>query len=257
MGRGTVNAEIGILKAFARWAQAQEYAPQGLPLLAVPRSRVGGTIPGTNRKPPEIMDIDPALDLVARIKKERPDAGLFLEGMIFFMRRPEAVAGLRRRDVRLPVRDRPGSVFFRPLKGFHEVTLSIPAGSLAHEWARACVEMADREGVGENGPFVVCCGGRSRRNPGGWTTGSLDMVIARLCDKFGDLPRGFRPYVLRHTLISWLQDQADITVAAVQAAASHSKPTTQAAYSHRKAVQARPAFAAIEAFLRRRKQTTR
>lgn len=254
ISRDTVNLYLGTLKAYARWAQGKELAPDGLPLLTVPKSYEPGKLTGMNRKPPIIMDIDPALDLVERIRAERPDIGLFLDAMILFIRRPAAVAGLRRRDLRLPVGEQPGSLNFRAMKGYPAITIPIPAGGEAHAWALRCVEMVEAAGVGRDGPLLICIGGRSRKNPGGWTTGSLDMAIGRLCEGWEDLPAGWRPYVLRHTLISWLQDQVGMTIATVQAGASHTTPTTQAPYSHRKARQAWPAFAAVEAFLQRRKK---
>ncbi|MCD8141154.1 MAG: hypothetical protein LUE17_15530 [Planctomycetaceae bacterium] len=84
--------------------------------------------------------------------------------------------------------------------------------------------------------------GRSKATGGGWTTSGLDMVVARFCRQVGVV---FTPYQIRHSVISWLQQNPGMSSATVQAVAAHASVTTQDAYGKRHGLEAVPAFQAL------------
>lgn len=253
----TVQADIDALKALARWALKKGLIPGGaLPLLRADRVQTSGKIAGKNRRPPEIMEINALLDLIDRIKAVRPDIGLVLWGMFYFNIRPAGLLSLRRRELRLPVSGSDGLLDASRLKGLFDRSLPVKEGSPAHDWALECWRLAQAHGRPERGdaPLIICISGRSRRNPGGWTTDTLDKATARVCARLGVK---FRPYMIRHSIITWLQDQPEVSAAAIQAHAAHSKRDTQEIYNHRVARDAAPAFLALDRKLieRRDRQT--
>lgn len=252
IGRDTVNADLGSLKAFVRWAKGRGYAPAALPLDAVGRLQEPGKIRGMNRKPPTLLGIEQVLDVIARFGEVRRDIALFLEGMFLYVLRPAAVAALRRSDVRLPVRGQPGRLEVVGLKGTPKRSLEIVPGSYGHLWVRECLALGGEEALG-NDPLVICIGGRSRRNPGGWTTATLDRAVARVCRDLA-FPFRFRPYQIRHDTIAWAQNFAGMTLAGIAAGAGHETVVTQRFYDHTTASQARPMFAALDGLLGSRKQ---
>lgn len=247
-----VNAEIGALKTFARWAQANGFAPDSLPLLLAPRIQSTGKMAGKNWRPPEAMDMDPLLDIIDAVKAERRDIGLFFQGMLYFNLRPSEAAALKRADLRLPAGGRDGSLKVFRIKTHQPQTLPVPHASFAHGWARECLELArlTLSRVGDGTPLIISITGRSRRNPHGWTTDTLDKATARVCAKLGI--KLSRPYIIRHSVISWLDEQPDVAAAAISAHASHLKSTTTDGYKHRKAAHAKPAFVAIESLMKSR-----
>lgn len=252
----TVNADMSSLRAFAKWAQAKGYAPALLPFQAVGRLQVKGKLPGTNRKPPKSFGISELLEVVARIGKEREDVGLLLEGMILFCLRPGALAKLKRRDLKLPIGNSSGSLESLALKGHFDRSLVIFPSSQQHEWARRCLALARRtrrRSLRSDEPLVIRIGGRSTRNLGGWTTDALDHVLARLCRR---LELDFTAYQVRHSVISWLQENPGLSPAAVQATAGHSRIETQNAYGKRRGHEAIPAFKTLSDLMRQGRTTT-
>ncbi len=252
----TVNADVESLKAFSRWAQENDAAPAVLPLLLTPRIQTGGKVAGTNWRPPQVMDIHNLLDIIDRIKAVRRDIGLFFYGMLFYNLRPSEVADLKRGDLRLPARGRAGTLEARRIKtGGQEVTLPIPEGSERHGWALACLELAKQEGREsvDAAPLIICITGKSRRNPGGWTTDILDQAVERTCRKLGEK---IRPYLIRHSIVSYLHNHTDLPSGSVSAHAGHAKETTTNIYSHRAVKDAIPAFAEVEKVVLARKQQT-
>lgn len=225
--RDTVNRDIDMLKTFARWAQGQGWAPADLPLLTLPRLWEPGKLAGLNRKPPRYMGTEQLFGAIGRIGSVRRDIGLFFEGMLFFVLRPAALGRLRRRDVSLPVRGRPGRLWLERIKGMHGRYVTIDPGSLAERWARECLAMG--AGLGPDGPLLICMGGRSRINPGGWTTATLDRAVARACGAVG---LKFTPYMIRHSAIAWAHRDPRMSAANVQVAAGHARITTQTFSSH-------------------------
>lgn len=248
----TVNAEVGALKTFARWAQANGLAPDPLPLLLVPRIQSTGKMAGKNWRPPEAMDMDSLLDVIDAIKAVRRDIGLFFQGMLYFNLRPSEAAALKRADLRVPMGGKDGNLKVFRIKTHQHQTLSVPFDSFAHEWVKECMVLARDTftHVAGGSPLIICISGRSQRNPQGWTTDTLDKATARVCAKLGI--RLSRPYIIRHSVISWLDDQPDVAAAAISAHASHLKSTTTDGYKHRKAAHAKPAFAAIERLMKSR-----
>lgn len=252
----TVNADMVSLRSFSRWAQKKGYAPALLPFLAVGRLMVKGKLPGTNRNPPKALEISEMLTIVARVKNEREDVGLLLEGMILFCLRPGAVAKLRRRDLILPVGNSSGRLENQALKGFFDRSLVILPGSEQHVWANRCLALAKkkrRRALRPNEPLVIHLGGCSKRNPGGWTTDSLDRVLAGLCRNLGIK---FTSYQIRHSVISWLQENPRLSPATVQAAAAHSRIETQNTYGKRRGDEAAPAFKILSNLMRQGPTTT-
>ena len=250
----TVQAYIDTLKAFARWTQKRNRAPASLPLLRAERIYTRGKIAGKNRKPPKITDINFLLDVIDKITALRPDVGLAFYGILYFGIRPAGVTALRRSDLRLPVRGGNGTLEVKGLKGHPDRTLTIAKDSFAYQWVVKCLSLAASHGRDHGDhPLVICITGRSKRNPGGWTTDTLDQVTSRLCKKLGFT---FRPYEIRHSIISWLQEQPDVDAAAVQEHSAHTKVTTQEVYSHRTAKNAKPAFNALEMLLKQRQRKT-
>lgn len=252
----TVQADVDALKALARWALKKGLIPgNSLPLLLAERVQTPGKVAGKNRRPPEIMEINALIDLVDRIKAIRPDIGLVLWGMLYFNIRPIGLLSLRRSELRLPVAGSDGLLDARRLKGFIDRSLPIKEGSLAHGWALECWRLAQAHGRPNRGdaPLIICISGRSRRNPGGWTTDTLDKATARVCARLGVK---FRPYMIRHSIITWLQDQPDVSAAAIQAHAAHGKRDTQEIYNHRVARDAAPAFMALDRLLEQRGRRT-
>lgn len=257
VSRDTVNNEIGALKTFARWAQGEGFAPASLPLLLVPRLTVPGKVPGKNMKPPEVMEIHLLMDIIDAVKTVRRDIGLFFYGMLYFNLRPSEAADLKVRDLVLPRDGRPGSLKCRREKTHQKQKFDIENGSFAHAWAEKCLELSTRlrgkPAVGS--PLIICIPGRSRRNPGGWTTDTLDKATARACGKLGiELSR---PYIIRHSVISWLNDHPDVSAAAVTVHASHLKTTTTDIYRHLNPAQAKSAFTALEQLMKTRDAETR
>ncbi len=241
----TVNADLVSLKAFARWAQAKGHAPALLPFLTVGKLRINGKIAGTNRKPPKAMEMAEVLALLGKIKSMREDVALFLEGMVLFCLRPHALWKLRRGDVKLPVNGTPGSLKSIPLKGYHERLLPIFPDSQQHAWARECIALfrrRHRRSPRPHDPLLICLPGRSKVNPGGWTTATLDRAVAAICKKLGVT---FTVYQVRHSVISWLHQNPGMSPAATQAAAAHSSITTQDAYGKRHGREALPAYHAL------------
>lgn len=241
----TVNADLVSLRAFAKWAQAKGYAPALLPFLAVGKLRTTGKIAGTNRMPPKALEISELLALVDKVKAVREDVGLLLEGMILFCLRPRALWKLRRGDLKLPVRGASGSLKSIPLKGHHERSLPIFPDSQQHVWAKNCIALAKRKHrrtPRPQDPLIISLSGRSERNPGGWTTATLDKTLARICERLGVT---FTAYQIRHSVISWLQQNPGMSPAATQAAAAHSSITTQDIYGKRHGREAVPAFHAL------------
>ena len=241
----TVNSDLVSLRAFAKWAQAKGHAPALLPFLAVGKLRTIGKISGTNRKPPKALEISELLTLVGAIKAVREDVGLLLEGMILFCLRPRALWKLRPCDLKLPVRGASGSLKGIPLKGHHERSLPIFPDSQQHVWAQDCIALSRRKhrrAPRPHDPLIISLTGRSRQNPGGWTTDNLDKTLTRICKMLGV---HFTAYQIRHSVISWLHQNPGMSPAATQAAAAHSSITTQDIYGKRHGREAVPAFHAL------------
>ena len=238
--RDTVNRDIDMLKTFARWAQGQGCAPADLPLLSLKRLWEPGKMPGLNRKPPKYMGMEQLFETIARIGEVRRDVELFLEGMLFFIVRPQALCDLRRRDVSLPVRGGLGRIRLGRIKGMHERYVTIDPGSLGERWARECMAMGAR--LGPDGPLLVCVGGRSRKNPDGWTTATLGRAIERVREELG---LSFTSYMIRHSVIAWAQKQPALSAANVQVAAGHAKITTQEFYKHVESTDGEPVRQAV------------
>lgn len=252
--RDTVNAEIGTLKLFARWAQAKEYAPPGLPLETVGRLQEPGKLPGKNRKPPEILELDQAVHIIRKIGEVRQDIELFFMGMLLFLLRPAAVANLRRRNAVLPVLGRSGRLHVKGLKGAPDRSLTVKRNSRHERWLMNCLRMGKDTGFSRpDDPLVICITGRSRLNPGGWTTATLDQAVRSVCARL-DFGFKFNPYMIRHSTVSFIQDQEGMSLANVQTAAGHLRVTTQESYTHRKASQAQPAFDVLDGFFRQLEQ---
>ncbi|MCD8139309.1 MAG: hypothetical protein LUE17_05955 [Planctomycetaceae bacterium] len=202
------------------------------------------------------MEIHHLLDIIDAIETARPDMGLFFRGMLLFNLRPSEAAALRRADVRLPTQDRAGTLDCRRIKTHQEQTHAIEYGSVFHRWARECLDLGKRvrKHPPTDSPLIICMTGRCRRNPGGWMTDNLDKATERLCARLGIMLS--RPYIIRHSIVSWLDDQPEVPSAAVSAHASHLKLTTTDVYRHRKASQAKPAFNAIEKLILSRDSKT-
>lgn len=251
----TVNDEVGTLKAFARWAQHNSFAPATLPLLLTPRIQTRGKVAGKNWRPPVVMEINRLLDIVDRIKALRPDIGLFFYGMLFYNLRPSEVADLKRGDLRPPRRGRSGTLEARRIKTSQEITLPVPEGSVMHAWALECLELAKSKGrsTSVDAPLVICLTGKSRRNPGGWTTDILDQAVKRVCRQLGEK---IRPYLIRHSIVSYMHNHTDLPSGSVSAHAGHAKQTTTDIYSHREVKHALPAFAELEKLVSGRKKQT-
>lgn len=251
----TVQAEVDALKALARWAIKKGHATANLPLLLADRIQTPGKVAGKNRRPPKIMEITALLDLIDRIEAVRPDIGLFFRGMLHFNIRPKGIADLKCRDLRLPRGGAAGLLDTSRLKGLYDRSLPIEEGSPAHGWALDCWRLAKEHHrpTQGNAPLIICISGRSRRNPGGWTTDTLDKAVDQVCRRLGV---DFTPYIIRHSLITWLQDQPEVSAAAIQAHAGHSKRTTQDIYSHRVARDAESARKAIDKLLKARQRGT-
>lgn len=251
---GTINTDLVSLRAFAAWAQGKGYAPASLPLMTVGKLRVTGTISGTGRKPPKSLDMGEVLDAVARIKALREDIGLLLEGMILLCLRPHALCLLRRNELKLPMNGNPGRIKSAALKGYYERSLPILPGTAYHTWAREVLALAKRtlrRAPRPDEPLMICTTMRSRTNPGGWTTGTLDKAMARVCEK---LAFRFTPYQIRHSVLSWLQQNPGISPATTQAAAAHASIATQDFYGKRNAQDAMPAYVAISELMARHKK---
>ena len=227
VSRDTVNKDIDKLKTFARWAQGNDYAPDALPLLTVQKLWERGKIGGMNRKPPRFVEIHRIFAAIVRIKTVRADVGLVLEGMLLYWLRPKSAWRLRRRDASLPSRGMPGKLRIEEIKGKHFRTAAIEPGSAGEAWARECLSMG--KGKGMDAPLLICKGGRSRENPFGWTTASLDRAVAAVCRAL-KFDFRFNPYQIRHSAVAWAHKHRDLNLANVQAAMGHSKVTTQALY---------------------------
>ena len=243
----TVNADLISLRAFARWAQRKGYAPKHLELLLVDRMRVRGKLPGKNQLPPKALEMEELLRIIRRIGAEKHDLGLVLRGMALFGLRPEAVAYLRRGDVKFPRGKDLGRLYCRGLKGRPDRDIPVERDSPQHQWLKSCLALGDlMQRKGARAPLVPHLKGCSLVRPGGWTTGSIDMVLRRLC---GRLKIRFTAYQVRHSVVSWLQTQGE-SLAGVQTYADHGKVTTQTAYSHRHGREAVSAFRRVGAAMR-------
>lgn len=248
----TVNIQISTLKMFSRWAQANGFAPDSLPLLRAPRIQVAGKMPGKNWRPPKVMDAEPLLDIIDAIKEARRDIGLFFQMMFYFNLRPSEAAALRRADLRLPAGGRDGSLKVFRIKTQLQQTVPVMHDSFAHRLVKECLQLAREtlETINDNTPLIICLSGRSRRNPHGWMTDTLDKATARVCGRLG-LPLS-HPYLIRHSIITYLDQQSDVDSASVTAHASHSKSTTTDIYKHHKPEHILPALLAIEKLMESR-----
>ncbi len=236
----TVNADLISLRAFARWAQMKEYAPDVLPLFRVKSLDVPGKIPGTNRKPPRAREFDEIVDVVMTISQHRPDIALFLQGMAFFGLRPKAVAMLRREDARPPRGESHGRLFTVGIKGERDRDIAAPAGTPRGEWLRTCLAFGRKLGrTGPRAPLVPNQNGQA-----GWTTATLDIALKRLCRRH---KIRMTPYIIRHTCMTWLLREAGIAPANSQHYAGHERIDTQNAYNSLVGREAEPAYRAVEA----------
>lgn len=245
----TVNDEVDALKAFARWAQGKRLAPAALPLLTTQRLVTKGKVAGKNWRAPKIMQIDQLLGVMDRIKAVRQDIGLILYGMLRLNLRPSEVADLKFRDVLFPVGDADGTLTFRRIKtGGQEITMPIVRSSFLHGWVLECMALANRCGrpTTADSPLVICITKGSKYNPGGWSTGVLDKAMERTCRR---LHISIRPYLIRHSITSYLHNQPDMPASAVTMMAGHTKTTTTEIYSHRTGKDALPAWERVEELL--------
>lgn len=255
VNRDTVNADVVALKGFAAWAQWKGYAPEVLSLLLAKRFHSPGKLPGKNRKPPKVMNIHLLLDLIDKFKAVRRDVGLFFHGMLLLNLRPSDAADLRMSDVRLPRGDSGGDLTVRRVKTFGEFVVPFESGSVLHRWILECIGLAKGEGrpVTGSAPLIICIGGKSRLRPGGWTTANLDRVAAQLC---GECGAKFTPYLIRHSITSWVIKQPGVGRGAVQAYAGHAKGITTDIYIHVTAADALPARQAVERLIKSRVSKT-
>ncbi len=245
----TVNVELVSLFAFARWAQAKGLAPDILPLLRVQKLCVPGKLPGKNRKPPRARDLTALVEVLVCLKEQREDIYFFLLGMAYFGLRPAAVAGLRREDATLPRGGGDGQLFVRGLKGAPDRYLAVPVDSPRAEWVRDCLALGRKYGrIGTRSPLVPCESGKSTRNPGGWTTSSLDDALRRLCRR---LKIKLKPYDIRHSCMAWLLRRKQVGPANSQGYAGHGRVDTQNAYNSLVGSEAELAFREVEGEVRR------
>jgi integrase len=172
--------------------------------------------------------------------------GLFFTGMLMFNLRPSEAAMLKRSDLLLPEAGREGILRCYRRKIHQWEDISFEYGSVFHHWARECLQLADSEKRKPlaKAPLIICISGRCRRNPGGWMTDNLDKATERVCAQLGISLS--RPYIIRHSIITWLSKQPGVPGAAISAHASHRKGTTKDIYTHLTAAAAKPAMEAIQ-----------
>ncbi len=239
----TVKIDLASLYAFARWARKKQYAPARLPLLDVEKLHTEEKMPGTNQKRPKVLETGELKRVIKKIEEVRPDMALFLKGMVFWGRRPAAVASPRREDATLPFAKDRGRIRFPPLKGGSEEIFSIFPGTKHEEWTRECLAFGQEYGCGDpRSPLVPCIGSRSRKCPGGWTTQSFDMALSRLLKK---LRIDITAYVVRHSCMTFLSRQEGVTPASIQKFASHRRSGTKDNYIHLTNADAEIAFQRI------------
>ncbi len=244
----TVNADLISLRAFARWAQFKGDAPAVLPLLTVNRLYVRGKLAGKNRKPPMAKEIGELLAILGKIRKRRADMGLFLLGMALFGLRPANVWKLRREDAKPPRGADLGRLHVKGIKGTPDRWLAVPAGSLRAKWLRDCLALGRKRGADQpRSPLVPSFGGKSSRNPGGWTTGAFDMALRRL---LASMKIRLTAYQVRHSCMTWLLRSKRMGPAHTQRYAGHTRLETQNAYNHLIGHEAEPAYEEMEKVMR-------
>lgn len=237
--RDTVNADVGSLRAFARWAQRKSYAPAILEFMLVERLQERGKLAGANRKPPKALTMPEMRRNIQAVAAYRDDIGLFLRGMVLFGLRPAGVSALLRSDVMLPQDGDFGNLHCKGLKGRPDRDIPFAAGSEQDLWVRACLALGNSlKCSGKDAPLVPCRVGKTGCNRRGWTSARLGMALRRVCNRF---KIRFTAYQIRHTCISWMQTHG-FSLAAVAVYADHSKIHTQEAYSHIRMQDGLPAY---------------
>jgi integrase len=250
ISRDTVAQDIKALRTLCRWAIDNGRAPVDLKILTVAVRCKGKT--RANRYPPRAIVRHSFLDWERRIHAAAPHIAIVLRGMLLFGLRPAALFALNRGDAHLPRGSSAGSLMVKGLKGGVEGSIPIPPKSLRESLLKEAFSFfRDRHGRQRAyDPIFATKRGRSLRRPRGWTSDSYAHALSALCDRLG-IPAEFRAYTARHSAVTWLQQQPDISPANVQAYARHLRISTQDAYSHRSGADAETAYEEMERALDR------
>jgi integrase len=250
VSRATVAKEVGILRAFARWAAGPgQCAPSDMPILSyrieAPRDMHHG---GEIRRLP----IGEFMAAANEIKKRSPYVAAVLFGVVVFGLRPGALVALLWSMVSMP--KNPGDVgTMRPpvLKNGDAGEIAIPYGSLRHRLLERCRDLFAQAGHRGRGAGPRACDpvfptkrGESRKNHFGWSTDTLAKRVRQLADACG-IPSAFTAYVGRHSAITAVQDTPGVGISHVSRYAKHRRIETQNVYSHGR--EAEPAMLAAEA----------
>lgn len=243
ISRQVVNAEIGMLQRFGRWAIGEGLAPAGLELLHVERLCVPGLVRRGNRHVPSAL---PARRLRAYLGDLDRGGYRYLADLLRAMAltglRPAALVQLDWGDITWPQGREPGELRVAGLKGN-------PGGAvpLLRDATLETVLQRQREWLRAQGRSVaqgarVFQSARGRRP--GWTVSGFGHALRHASRRVGW--EGVTAYVVRHSAVSWLQQQPGVSLAVVQAYARHLRVATQEVYSHRSGAEAEPAYAAVE-----------
>lgn len=244
----TINNELAVFKSYCRWlahfggkVRLGDVEPMTIPAM-VDKRTVSGELP------PKFVSEAEYHRIARKLAEAAPHILIVLEGMLLFGARPVVLFGLRWHHVEWPDGRREGRVDIPQAKGGLRGSVPVMTGSVTEALLKRCQQIAQWEaGTTSQKPVFARVRGRSRINPGGWTTAAYDNALKRAMATIG-IERPFTAYMVRHSAATWLE-QYQVSSGGIQHYMKHLRPSTQDKYRHGTGELAREAYPVIEQLL--------
>jgi len=244
----TANHVLGHWRSFARWLRKRRYIAG----VYIPLADGLETVP-MKKKHREVMSMAGIVAAIRKIEKQAKHVSIVLWTQFITGARPKALFDAKWKDVHLPKRGMPGMIILDPLKKGSSATTIIQPGSLLEKVlleAKELYRQFHRNDPNSRGRYPTkktvvfpTVHGRSKINPGGWTTESFGEAVRRLSSG------KFNAYQIRHSVGTWLQLQG-ANAHQIKSYMRHRNLRTQEAYAHDAGVEAVVAQNMIEQAIR-------
>ena len=230
LARDTANNDLKSLHLFAGWCSRQEYCNVDIDVLKTDLLRVDGKI--CQRHAPEACTPHYLKRMLAQLHVNASHIWTVLQAMLLWGLRPHALFYLRWSHVQWPRGTNNGRILVPATKGGIPGEIPIRKAStseqLLSECRTTCKRFRGRSPTGTM-PIFQTARGRSKRNPGGWTTAIFDNALRKAVHEAG-LNESFTAYDVRRAAATMLAKRDDISSAGIQSYMRHRRADSQQAY---------------------------